>query len=299
LNRLTSKNYSNGDGQVLYGYDLATVHFVPVPANPARNLTTRLANPIGRLSYVSHVAAAGYGVLDTYSYDAMGRVQQEWTSTPSYNLSGAPVYTRQAVYDLAGNITQLTYSDGRVINQTWDGAGHLATVASSSGYQYMTLATYFPDGSYQTMWRGNGVANGSVRNNRMQVWARNTVRMGANAPGNYSSNQGYELKEFCYGPAVASPSPSAIGPCPSFNSANNGNIRQIIDGPVSGRTQTFAYDSLNRLNSFSQADSSIAQTYAIDPFGNLNQVGPTLSSGLAFDSYNRSSGYRIRARFGR
>ncbi|WP_213807872.1 RHS repeat-associated core domain-containing protein [Granulicella sp. dw_53] len=81
------------------------------------------------------------------------------------------------------------------------------------------------------------------------------------------------MKELCYGPAIASPSPNAIPACPSFGVANSGNIWQIID-PVTSRTQTFSYDPLNRLTSFIQADGSMQQTYKYDSFGNLNQTSP-------------------------
>ena len=58
---------------------------------------------------------------------------------------------------------------------------------------------------------------------------------------------------------------------------NNGNISSIIDNRDSTRTQTFTYDSLNRLTSgYSTAATgtySWGETYSVDAWGNLN-IGP-------------------------
>jgi RHS repeat-associated protein len=160
------------------------------------------------------------------------------------------------------------------VNQQWNGAGQLQQVADGSGYLYMTpQSTYWPNGTPQSIWRGNGVASGVNLNNRLQPRAWNVSRIGANAPGTFSANTGFLSKELCYGPAMPSPSPNAISACPSFGVANSGNIWQIVD-PVASRTQTFSYDSLNRLASFLQADGSRQQTYQYDSFGNLNQTSP-------------------------
>jgi RHS repeat-associated protein len=65
------------------------------------------------------------------------------------------------------------------------------------------------------------------------------------------------------------------------NAADNGNILQILDLLNSNNTQSFSYDNLNRLATFSNGGGNMQQTYTIDPWGNLIQSG-TLSSGLSF-----------------
>ncbi|WP_213804948.1 RHS repeat-associated core domain-containing protein [Granulicella sp. dw_53] len=261
LNRLTTKSSAGVSGipgfNYLYGYDT-----VGGGANP---------NGIGHLLFTATDPGVIGGVGIEYFYDTMGRLITQTTSLPS--TPDAHV-TMSATYDLAGNVTSLTYPDGRVVNQQWSGAGQLTQVTDGSGYAYMTpQSTYYPDGTSNTVWRGNGVASGVLLNNRLQTWAWNVVRQGPNALGSFSGNTGLLLKELCYGPAIASPSPNAIPACPSFGVANSGNIWQIID-PVTSRTQTFSYDPLNRLTSFIQADGSMQQTYKYDSFGNLNQTSP-------------------------
>nr|WP_255551558.1 RHS repeat-associated core domain-containing protein [Granulicella sp. dw_53] len=253
LNRLTAKTSSDGSVHYEYLYDVSGA-----------------PNGVGRLSHSSNDINAAAA----RSYDAMGRIIKQQYCIPS----DCPSYSSQvnAQYDLAGNLISLTYPDGRVVNQTWDSGGHLSSVTDAIGAQYLTpQSTYNPDGSSLTIWRGNGVASGFERNSRQQPWAWNVARIDANAPG----NRGLLLKEACYGPATPSPSPNAVPACPSFGIGNNGNIWSIIDGSVSGHTQTYSYDSLNRLSTMIQADAGMQQTYQYDSFGNLNQVFPATLGG--------------------
>ncbi|HXC95395.1 MAG TPA: RHS repeat-associated core domain-containing protein [Edaphobacter sp.] len=199
-------------------------------------------------------------------------------------------------HDLAGNITSLTYPDGRVLSQTWDAAGHLIQIADGSGYLYLTPNTrYNPDGSPAAVYYGNGVANGYLPNNRQQIEEMGVVRVGSLAPSSgYAGTNNLSVKEYCYGPATSAIS-STIPGCPSLgNNANNGMIWQVIDTLNVQKTQNFGYDNLNRVTQFLQADGNMQQTFAYDSFGNLNQTSPgTLQSNLGFDANNRinSGGY--------
>jgi len=186
----------------------------------------------------------------------------------------------------AGNMTSLTYPDGRVVNQAWNSAGQLSQVADNNGYQYMTSqSTYWPNGAPQAIWYGNGVANGYHMNNRLQVDEIGNIRVGTSAPGGYSEGTSLTRKHYCFGPATP-PLSSTIAACPTLASANNGNIWQAQDSLNSVRTQNFTYDTLNRIKAFATANNSASQTYAIDAWGNLSQSG-TLSSTLTFDGNNK------------
>jgi RHS repeat-associated protein len=278
LNRLTQKSYSDGiTPTVIYGYDSSGITFVPSSGSASGRVTASLAHTIGRLAFASNTSG---GSLYAYSYDVMGRLTNQWLSTPSFNAGTSPVFSIGATFDLAGNVTSLTYPDGRVLNREWNGAGELQQIAdqqtlNGQPYLYFTpQSTYYPDGSSNTVWRGNGVASGVDKNNRLQPWAINASRIGASAAG-VSDSIGLMLKEYCYGPSVPSPSPNELPSCPSLSGGNSGNIQEIIDGTVSGHTQTFTYDSVNRLTSFSQLDGSVQQNYIYDSFGNLGAVNPT------------------------
>jgi YD repeat-containing protein len=79
-----------------------------------------------------------------------------------------------------------------------------------------------------------------------------------------------------------------------LQSAQQRNLLAINDNLNSGQSQTFSYDTLNRINHFTTANGFASQTYSIDPFGNMNQVAPgTFQTNFSFDSYNRisSSGF--------
>jgi RHS repeat-associated protein len=285
LNRLTWKHYSDATQFVSFSYDGKNEGGEPL--NPP------VQNAIGRLSHISNEINAS----SNYSYDGMGRLAYQSSCTPSDCTQTAnPI---SAVYDLAGNLTQLTYPDDRVVNQTWNGAGHLITVTDTSyhgqnvGYQYMLpLSSYRPNGTPMGIYYGNGAANGWYPNDRLQLVQHGVTRLGTafgtgSGPGTYSGNVGLFNKQYCYGPSVSAPAPSLL-PCPNFHSKNNGNILQIPD-PLNGvRAQTFTYDNLNRLASFTNGDGSMHQSYTIDPWGNLTQSG-TLSFTPTYGTNNQIS----------
>jgi RHS repeat-associated protein len=258
LNRLTAKqapgiNYS-------YMYDA-----------PGSTFTS--SNAIGRMTEASNNVNAS----EQYSYDAMGRVIWQENTVPDVCCS-PPQPTISAAYDLAGNMTSLTYPDGRVVKQNWNAAGHLQSATFDNwngqniGYPYLSSATYWPNGSPQTMTFGKGDVETRKLNNRLQP-VEISVQGGANL-----SNQTYYDKQYCYGPVTPT--------CPSFGTVgNNGNIWQIYDSLNSNRSQAFSYDSLNRLTGFSNGDSTMRQTYLIDSFGNMS----TVSGGVATTTFNAAT----------
>ncbi len=242
LNRLTNK-YFSGSATVpgfnfTYGWDTV---------NPA------VANGIGRLLYTLN----GQGETEQYWYDAMGRV----TSQSVYLLS-APhtAVNASAVYDLAGNMTDLTYPDGRHIQQSFDRAGRMQTstlhdingVAQSQSY--LTSVAYNPDGSPNVTTLGNGVQQTIQENNRFQV-----ASMSAASPFGSSTLQPMLSRTYCY------------VNCATGGTANKGNIWGITDNLNATRNQGFTYDNLNRISSFSLG-GALNQQYAIDSFGNLSGV---------------------------
>jgi RHS repeat-associated protein len=309
LSRLTSSTNPE-TGTIGYGYDS---NGNVTSKTDARGITTSyvydaLNRPTTKIagghynSYVYDVSDGTYGkngigrlvnssndvnAATVYGYDPMGRVSYEGIWTPSSpNNSSIAV---KATYDLAGNINSLTYPDGRTVNQTWDGGRHLTQVADSSGYAYLTTKSfYWPNGATSVMWYGNGVANGYYLNNRLQIQEMGKTRVGSTAPGNYTGNSSLFTKVICYGPATA-PLASTLPGCTSFNIGNNGNIWQIRDALNDGFTQTYGYDSVNRLTSFVQSYAIMQQNYAYDSFGNLNQNSGTLQDNVMYSSNNQIS----------
>jgi RHS repeat-associated protein len=219
-------------------------------------------NTIGRLSS-AYTDPGSFPVQDysrsdeLFSYDAMGRTIRIASAFPSE--AGHAAHELRAAYDLAGDMIRLTYPDGRVVNQSYDGASNLQSVVFDNwngqhvGYSYVSAASYWPDGSPHTMTLGNGVVQTFDKNNRGQL-----AGISANAIGP-ALNATLFAKQFGY--------------TSQTQSANNGNIMQATDLLKANRSQSFGYDQLNRLTSFSTQDATLAQTYSIDSFGNLKQAG--------------------------
>jgi len=113
---------------------------------------------------------------------------------------------------------------------------------------------YFPDGSPEKMAFGNGAIQTISKNSRLLP---TEIDLQANANG--LANQAVFDRQYNY--------------TSSCQSANNGNIMQIIDPLNNGNSQGFCYDALNRIASFANGSGTMQQSYTYDSFGNLNQSG--------------------------
>src|SRR5262249_4577682 len=111
LNRILGKSYSDGTLGAGYLYDQTGVW------GPAET------NTVGRLGLVSngHFVGDGHFAATLFSYDAMGRINQQWDCPPS--TYGIGCLTVGAQYDLAGDLTQLTYPNGEAVKFAFDSAG--------------------------------------------------------------------------------------------------------------------------------------------------------------------------------
>lgn len=246
LNRLTFEHYSDGTLPAAFGYDgFAEDGTTQIPGS---------TNSIGRLSHISNQvnAAANYG------YDAKGRMSMGAFCLPS-DCSYATAVS--GMYDLAGNIIDLTYPDHHHIHQIWDGAGHLASsnlvdiggVAASQSY--LQSVVYSPDGAPNTVTLGNGVQQRIEKNRRLQVQS-----MSVSTPLPPFAGRIFLSHNYCYSNCLS-----------GGGTANNGNIWEITDALNSAKTQAFTYDALNRISSFSLG-GALNQQYGIDSFGDMSPV---------------------------
>ena len=96
LNRLTGKNYSNGQGAVTYQYDQGGA------PQYALSRLTKITDPSGS---------------ETNTYDPAGRI------TKVQKVIGATTYTTSYAYNAGGEITQITYPSGRQVTQNVDTIG--------------------------------------------------------------------------------------------------------------------------------------------------------------------------------
>jgi RHS repeat-associated protein len=227
------------------------------------------ANGNGRLTREeNHVPGSNQLLSGTqYQYDAMGR--------PTGTLWGD--YTTQSwrqglsgiQYDLAGNMTQLTYPDGTVVSQSYDGAGRLSAVnngpLNGGGAAYLSNIQYFPSGALASQTLSDGVTQAIALNNRLQP-----CHEMASSPLLAASGSGGNLfdRELFY----AQTPETNCGNAPN----NNGNIWSVVEGPQHGTSQSFAYDSLNRLAQALSLNRPSSSTYSYgynyDSFGNMTPV---------------------------
>ncbi|WP_216843106.1 hypothetical protein, partial [Granulicella sp. S190] len=214
LNRITNKSSSGAAGvpglNYVYMYDQVSV---------GGSFTS--SNPVGRLVFASNNVNADRH----YSYDAMGRVIHQDGCIPSNCVVGAsPVY---ASYDLAGNMTSLTFPDRRTISQSNDAAGRLSSITytgwNGNGHTTPYLSTngsaeYDPANHLINATMGNGVGIAAAYDNRERV---NLLAYG-------TSNQLLWGKQYEWTP--------------------NNNLQAITDAS-SGVQRWMVYDNLNRLSS--------------------------------------------------
>lgn len=249
LNRLKAKTNSYGTVLAAFGYD-----GLNYKGTTLSSLGFQSAFSVGKLSETTNVGTSAV----IYSYDPAGHLasQQQYLQS-SNNWSTKST----ALYDLVGNVTDLTYPDLHHVKQTWDTAGRLSTSnlvdvgGVSHSESYLQSASYLPDGSPSVVTLGNGVQQFVQKNNRLQVQSRTVSTPFAPFNGNPFLSLTY-----CY---VNCTSGAPV--------ANNGNIGSITDTLSGSRTQGFTYDALNRISSF-LLGGTLNQQYAIDSFGNLSGV---------------------------
>ncbi len=255
LNRPTSRSYTNDPQStppVYYFYDNQSL---PTGAPSfSRGYST------GRLVAVTYGNSSSNG---TYrSYDVLGRVTQQFQQTDGVN------YQVDAAYNLANIMAIETYpgvsGNRRAVNYYFDAAGRLSSLNSSST-SYASSASvsnisYAAHGGLSNQTLGNGLSHQIGYNSRLQPIS---ISLGSALSLNYS--YGFTGSGF---------------------SNNNGNITNIdYTGGGLYYTQTFTYDSLNRLATANEnSGASWTQTNIYDRYG--NRLPSDRSPLLSFNASN-------------
>ncbi len=242
LNRLTHKYYSDGTVNAYYNYDESAPWGYSL-SNPRGNLTT-----VYKYNGTSNVTAAAL------SYDSMGRVNSE-----NQEVLGSYSYTA-AHYNYLGQIDQLTYPSGRVVTMSPNVTGLPSQVrfvsygGTATGYNYLSAAAYAPNGAPTSLTLGSGVQDSITYNVRLQSSEHQII----------DGSSTWADRTNWYATA----------------GTDNGNVTSVQDNLQSNRTQSFNYDSLNRLSSAYTAGTHSAapsecwgESYGYDRWGNLNSIG--------------------------
>jgi RHS repeat-associated protein len=267
LHRITQKSYSGGTTPAMYyWYDV----------HPTWGATW-VTNVVGRLVEArnQYSGTAGLGTSTVNSYDAMGRITNQWQQTPKFAPGGTNLYYS---FDLVGNM--LSASNGyATISATYDAAGRPSTVTSSlvDSQHPATLATlnsstaYFPNSTIRNMGLGNGLTHTMALNNTLEP-----CRINVNSSGTVLGT--------C---AASTPTGNLLDLNAGFSTgtANNGNVTSWSAVGQQSFNRTYAYDSLNRL--YTMSDSISTQpcrglSWNYDAWGNLTNQNVTAGSCASF-----------------
>jgi RHS repeat-associated protein len=187
-----------------------------------------------------------------WSYDPFGNIVIERRTV------GGVTKTTSFTYHLDGSIATKTYASGRTISYTYSNAGRVTSVVdTANNINYATGASYAPQGELASIVQGQvtggfaGITFTKTYNNRLQLSAQQ-----ATSTAGTILNLSYSY---------------------STGGINNGNVLQITNNLDNDRTQSFEYDSLNRLTvaktpvRVSPPTRLWGNSYTYDRYGNLLQ----------------------------
>jgi RHS repeat-associated protein len=192
---------------------------------------------------------------ESYVYDALGHMTQ------LNKVINGTTYTVNYAYNLAHELTQITYPSGRVVAQTFDAVGRLCGIGASgstcsSGTTYASQFSYNVAGQVTGFAFGNGVvANLAFSPDRLQIHCLQYDTTTLSNPCTKDSSALFMLT-YQYGPA----------------GANNGQISSVTDGMDNGRTASYTYDGLGRLSTAATVGSTAYPAWGLswtyDRYGN-------------------------------
>jgi RHS repeat-associated protein len=223
LNRLTKKTYSDGSPTVQYGYDgTALTGCATTPP------TLTITNPKGRRTSMCDSSGAA-----SWSYDSVGRVLTEARTILGITKNISYSYNKD------GSIATVTYPSTNVVTYTVSNAQRLtAAKDTANNIQFATAASYAPPGELNGMITGQisggfgGIAESHTFNNSLE----------------YTSTQ------------ATSTTGTAMNLTLNYNlpGGDNGTVTTITNNvpTETGRTQSLAYDSLNRILSAQSSATS-------------------------------------------
>lgn len=169
------------------------------------------------------------------------------------DVIGSNTYNTYYAYNIAGELTQITYPSGRIVQQSMDNIGRLCAVAQSASSCTSTTGPYASGYGYNAAGELTNLDYGN----------------GISATIAYSPDR-LQPSAITY----ANGATTLFGLSYSYGSAgsNNGQIQGITDTVHNGRSVSYSYDALNRLISATTAgDPSYPQwglSWGYDRYGN-------------------------------
>jgi RHS repeat-associated protein len=252
LNRSTSKAYTTSttcpqtSPVATYLYDQTSYNGLTI------------TNGIGHRTGMTDAAGA-----EAWSYDAMGRPLTDQRTTNG--VTKLTVYT----YNLDGSMATLTYPSSHAITYTLQSSGTntagrlLSAVDTANSINYATAASYAPGGGLLSLTNGASLLSSLYYNSRFQP-CRISAKFSGTAPTSCtdSANIGNVL-DFAYNF--------------SLGASDNGNVTGVTNNRDNTRSQSFTYDSLNRILTAKTSSTSGAncwdEQFGYDPWGNFLSIG--------------------------
>jgi RHS repeat-associated protein len=282
LNRIRTKSYNDGvTPAVTYCYD-GTV----AGANQSC-VSASVPNGKGRLTQVYSSASTA-----TYpAFDGMGRVLLSSQQTPSGTGStlnfGSSAASPGYAYNLAGQLTEVTFPSGRQVKYDYDAAGRTAHVKNPAASSYADLSLFNANLGQYAYAAFGGIQQMNLGNSTSENTTWDPVRLQPTqiqvAPSLLTLNYYY---------------------CPNNGascSTNNGNVlSQVIARTPWSVTQNYTYtDGFNRLNSAQEwvtgsnpPSLNWSQTYQYDNYGNRAVSGYLPNASLTPQTLSQYTGNR-------
>jgi RHS repeat-associated protein len=193
---------------------------------------------------------------ENYTYNSLGQMTQ------LQKVINSTTYTTTYAFNLAGELTQITYPSNRIVQQSVDAIGRLCEVAPSTnacGSATSPFATGlgYDDANHMTGLKyGNGIyASFGFSSDRLQLNCLDYSTTNRSGSCTHDATTKFGLT-YSYAPA----------------GSNNGLYSSIADYVDNGRTASYTYDALYRLTTASTPGSAnypawgLSETY--DRYGN-------------------------------
>ena len=242
LNRMLTRSYSDGTPTATYSYDNSSVPY-------SKGKLTQVTNSVS----TSQVLA----------FDNLGRVLASRQITDGTN------YDSSYLYNLSGALVEETYPSGRKVKNSFEVDGDLSKIETQQANNAWEMRAnnfaYNPSGAISQIQIGNGLWETANFNNRLQV---TQLGLGTSMSDTSIWKLNYEFGELDANGNVN-------------QSKNNGNIaKQTVTSPAGTFTQSFRYDSLERLKEAKETsggNQTWIQNFSYDRYGNRVGFNQTIN----------------------
>jgi RHS repeat-associated protein len=206
---------------------------------------------------------------ENYSFNSLEQ------PTQLQKIVSGTTYTTNYLYNVAGELTQITYPSGRVVQQSVDAIGRLCEIAPSTtgcgtaSSPYATGYAYNAASQLTGFKYGNGIfASLGFSATRLQLNCLDYSTTNRSGTCTHDSTTKFGLT-YTYGTGTA----------------NNGQILGITDSVDNGRTVAYSYDPLSRLATALTTGSTAYPQWGLswnyDGFGNRTAQNLTAGSGYS------------------